>query len=107
MGRLIRSLARLAGTVTSAAVLGSCREPFSVFCAGVGFPGVAVQVKDGLGRPAALGAKLLARDGLYVDSAFGEYDPWVIGAAYNRAGTYSLQITRPWYRRVDLPEVHV
>jgi len=66
-----------------------------------------VRVTDQLGRPAALGARLLVQDGPYLDSAFGEYDRLVIGAAENRAGTYSLVLTRPGYHNVGIPQVDV
>ncbi len=95
------------GLVGCAFLLASCKEPFTGVCARPGFPGVAVELEDALGRPAAYGAKLIVRDGAYVDSSFGYSDPRSIGAADNRAGTYTLEITRPWYSRVVLPDVQV
>ena len=104
---VIASAAGLGGLLASVVVLGSCTQPVTAVSAVPGFPGVAVRLQDDFGRPAALGAKLVVHDGAYVDSATGYSDPWTVGAADNRAGTYTLVVTRPWYDSVVLSKVDV
>jgi hypothetical protein len=70
-------------------------------CEGPGPPAVVVDVRDDLGRPAALGTKLVVRDGSYADSAEGEWDLLTIDAAENRPGVYRVRISRPWYSDVE------
>ncbi len=91
------------------AAIGACQFPFGdeAICARPGFHGVAVAVRDPIGRPAALGTTLIARDGTYADTAVGEYDSLTVGAADNRDGTYSLTVSRPWYHSVELQDVRV
>jgi hypothetical protein len=76
-------------------------------CALVGFPAVAVVIRDDFGRPAAIGAKLVVRDGDFADSAVGEYDPLRLGTADNRAGKYAVRVSRPWYGDVAVQNVKV
>ena len=91
------------------AAVAACQLPFAdeQICARPGFHGVAVAARDATGRPAALGATLIVRDGTYADTAVGEYDSLIVGAADNRAGTYSIRVSRPWYLSVEQQEVHV
>ncbi len=95
----------LMGLVT----VGGCESPVAdnVMCARPGFYGLMVTVRDQLGRPSALGATLIVRERAYADTALGENDSLRVGAADNRAGIYSLEVTRPWYRSVEQQGVHV
>jgi len=74
---------------------------------GGAFPAVAVDVRDDLGRPAALGTRLVVRDGAFADTAVGEWDLLTVGAADNRAGVYHVRISRPWYSDVERQNVVV
>lgn len=65
--------------------------------------GISVHVTDSVtGAPAAGGAKLVVRDGTYADSMVVSENPayvqdWMAGAG-ERAGTYTVTITKPGYR---------
>jgi hypothetical protein len=76
-------------------------------CAGTGFPGVAVQIRRPDGRPIAPGAKLVVRDGAYRDSVIEAWSPLMLGAAENRAGTYTVEVSKPFYRTVTIKNVSV
>ena len=82
--------------------------------------GLHVMVQDSLtGEPAAAGAQLIARDGAYADTATvppaaEEPDSWVLRAAGERPGVYSVTVRKegffPWERTgvvVTADECHV
>ena len=106
-----------------APLLGACRFPFApidrVCTAELRF-GVVVRVTDSVtARPAASGSTLVIREGTYVDSmsipaARPDLDELTFGGAGERAGTYTVTVTksgyRPWTRtgvRVTKGECHV
>lgn len=65
--------------------------------------GLEVRVQDSLtGAPAASGAMLIARDGAYADTAVvpptaANPDAWVLAAAGERPGTYTVTVTKDGY----------
>lgn len=86
--------------------LASCTDG-PTFCARPSFPGLIVEVRDHLGRPAALGTKLYVSDGEFTDSAVGQSNALTIEIADNRAGLYDMRIIRPWYRETTIRSVRV
>ena len=102
--------------VGGAAVGGACEFPWGVACSAEARAAVSVDVRDSVtGEPAGRGARIVARDGAYADTAriASEYDgPY--GLARERAGTYAVTVEqagyRPWSRggvRVTRDECHV
>ncbi|MBA2244594.1 MAG: Ig-like domain-containing protein [Gemmatimonadetes bacterium] len=93
-------------------VLGACGllEPEGeIVCTDESWPSVVVAIRDQEGRPAALGATLVIRDGEFVDSA-GPADAWSelhLGAGNRRAGTYEVRVSKPGYRDAMLSRVQV
>jgi hypothetical protein len=64
-------------------------------------PGLVIEVRDAkTGQPAACGAQATIRDGAYVetvaDSCTGE--GLRLRGAFERSGTYDVQITKPGYK---------
>jgi hypothetical protein len=87
-----------------------------VACSADARPAVSVDVRDSItGAPAGRGARIVARDGDFADTARypSEYEgPY--GLARERAGTYTVTVEqagyRPWSRggvRVTRDECHV
>ncbi|HXT16529.1 MAG TPA: Ig-like domain-containing protein [Gemmatimonadaceae bacterium] len=76
-------------------------------CAVPGFAGVEVDIRRPDGRPIAPGAKLVVTDGAYRDSVVEVTSPLSIGAAENRAGTYTVEVTKPFYQPVTITNVNV
>jgi len=75
-------------------------------CAGVGIPGIIVEVRTASGAPAALGATLIAVDGAFADTVgptlgnpSGGYvvDSLRIAGVWNRRGQYQVQVSKPYW----------
>lgn len=84
-------------------VFGGCDDP--VVCAGTAQFAIVVHVRDAsTGAPAALGATLVVRDGVYADSATGTYsgpvEPFatLLEAAQDRPGTYDVSVRKAAYQ---------
>ena len=81
-------------------ILDSSRD---VVCLDNFVSGLAVRVQDSLtGAPAASGAMLIARDGAYADTAVvpsgaANPDSWVLTAAGERPGTYTVTVSKNGY----------
>lgn len=97
----IANWAIAAGGVLSIA----CSQPSQangVVCTALFAYGLSVTVVDSAsGSPAGAGATVVARDGAYADSATGapgrpEFPSFSL--AGERAGTYSISVTRPGYK---------
>jgi hypothetical protein len=93
-----------AAVLTSA--LAACRST-SGACAGQGHFAVTTEIRDAVsGRATAYGAKLVIRSGQYADSTFGSgayaaKDSLVattLFAGLDRAGTYSVTVSKPGYQ---------
>ena len=89
-------------------IVAACnRSPVSAACLGVISPAIRVQVLDSVTlRPAAGGASGWVREGTYQDSlkvigwtgpAMADSMAIEMAAAYERPGTYVVEITRPGY----------
>jgi len=83
-------------SASSAAAPDSNDQQGGAFCAGVGFPGVTVEVRDLAGRPIAGDAVATVRDGRYVSTVIGT-GSLSIGLADNRAGTYDVMVSKLFY----------
>jgi hypothetical protein len=70
-------------------------------------PGIIVQVRDAFGRAQALGTTAVVRrsDGSVVQSVVE--DTLQIGTAFNITGTYSITLSRPYYKDATLGGVVV
>lgn len=99
-------------------MLASCdRSPSAIACLAVVLPAIEVEVRDAAtGRPAAGGARGAVQDGGYVDSlrVVGWTGPGIhdstahrMAAAYERAGTYAVQIQKPGYETWQASGVRV
>ena len=77
--------------------------------------GIIVRVEDSLsGASAAFGARLVLRDGAYVDSTAVSFDGLHLSGAGERAGSYTVTVQKPTYHdwtrtnvRVTADECHV
>ena len=88
-------------------LIAACGSPTSVICPGISAPAIAVEVLDSVTlRPAAGGAEGWVRDGSYEDSLVvigwtgPEITPFTaiqMAGAYDRPGTYTVEISRPGY----------
>lgn len=82
---------------------GGCNLPGTTACTADARPAVSVDVRDSVTNAVAgRGARIVARDGAYADTAdFTDYaGPY--GLAHERAGTYTVTVEqqdyRPWSR---------
>ncbi len=73
-------------------------------CIGTGGPSVLVEVRGPDGSPAAIGTKVVIRDGTFVDSG-GAWDELRVGAGERRPGRYQVEVSKPGYERVVLRDV--
>jgi hypothetical protein len=75
-------------------------NPFTGACTLELRPGIVVEVRDAVtGAPAADGARLVARDGNYVETVDGPPAPNLtfLQAAGERPGRYDLTVSKPGY----------
>ncbi|MBA3645263.1 MAG: carboxypeptidase regulatory-like domain-containing protein [Gemmatimonadaceae bacterium] len=85
-------------------VLSACSQnsPQPIICTALFAYGITVTVVDSVtGAPAASGAVLVARDGAYTDSVPAQADSpntSSVAAAGERAGTYTVTISKPGYK---------
>ncbi len=79
----------------------ACDSPTT--CVDLPVPAISVLVRDSSsGAPTASGARLVARDGSYVDSVsiapgHPELDSMTLTAAYNRPGVYDVTVRKTGY----------
>jgi hypothetical protein len=78
-----------------------------VICPLVKFSAVVVDIRSSDGRPIAPGSKLVVTDGAHRDSTETWFFALVGGAADNRAGVYTVQVTKPYYQPVTIQNVVV
>lgn len=91
---------RFAFIFATATLTGAC-NPFIGACTQELRPGLVVEVRDaGTGAPAADGARLIARDGDYVETVEGPPVPGMtfLQAAGERAGKYTVTIQKAGYQ---------
>ncbi len=76
-------------------------------CLGTGGPSVMVEVRDPLGRPAAIGTTIVIQDGAFKDSVDGAHavDELHVGAGERRPGQYQVRLHKPGYEPVVLRDV--
>lgn len=83
--------------------LAACNNPFGQVCTTFAAAGVVVVVHDSVtGAPIAAGAVGIATDGTYRDSLqvaglASDGTPESLAGAYERPGTYTVQVTKPGY----------
>ena len=69
---------------------------------------IAVEVRDSVtGEPAAVGARLIVRDGVYADTSRQHGDPLLIQAGEERAGRYDVSVEKSGYREWTRENVRV
>jgi hypothetical protein len=88
-----------------AALYSSCVMIVGPVCTHEVRPGLMVEVRDSItGAPVAAGARVIARDGAFADTAFTGSSEGVAGAdlAHERAGNYTVTVEQeefaPWSR---------
>lgn len=97
-----RSLAQAALSLLGLAAIG-CLTDSEIVCTDHIEPALHVAVQDSLtGAPAASGARLIARDGTYADTASfpagrPELDAQILYAADERPGVYSATVEKDGY----------
>jgi len=105
-GRLVRGL-----TAILLCSLGSCRKTPNPgpICTMIFVYGLTVEVRDAAtGRGIAAGSVVVARDGSYSETLVsGPVDSVSVQGAGERAGTYSIIVTRPGYSAWTSPPVTV
>jgi hypothetical protein len=96
------AVAGCGGTTPAPTVPG---EP--VFCAGVGFPAIRVEVRRADGRAIAAGATLIVTDGAFKQTTVETWSALTLDAADNRTGTYAVEVSKPFYKAVRIDRVSV
>lgn len=98
--------------VAMVVLLGSCTDPTGVDCTDEARPGVIVHVLDATSGVELTGASGTLRDGEYVETL--EAVQTVLLGAFERAGTYRVEVARadyqPWFKegvRVTRDRCHV
>ena len=87
------------------AACGTPAEP-DVACTDEGGPSVVAEIRDPHGRPAAIGATLILRDGTFADSAGpADGDELRKGAGNRRPGLYDVIVRKPGYDSTFLPGI--
>ena len=74
---------------------------------GVGFPAIRVEVRRGDGRPIAAGATLVVTDGDFKQTTVETWNALTLEAADNRKGTYTVEVSKPFYKTVRIDGVSV
>lgn len=97
-----RSLVWFLGAVV---LLGACTTATELVCTDEAWPGVVVHVSDATSGAALSGASGAVRDGEYVETL--EAIQTVLVGAYERAGTYRVEVTRADYQPWLQEGVHV
>lgn len=103
----------IAAAAAGVAVLAACKEPLLPpstigTCTSEGWPSVIAEVRDTSARRAAHGATMIIRDGAFADTAGPvSVDGLVLGAGNRRAGTYTVTISKPYYRDAVITSVNV
>lgn len=107
MGEAVNRLSRFGLTIVAIFALTGC-DAFTGqrVCTLVGFPPpINVAVRDGSGRPQALGAVATFQDGSATVGDSTRTDSLVIsGGNYN--GTYDIFVSKPWYNTTVVRGVH-
>lgn len=108
----VRGMRHLAFTIAAtavAAVVVGCSNSVAptVVCAGVGFPAIIAQVRRDDGRPIAAGATLVVTDGRFKQTVVETRNPLTLEAADNRKGTYTVEVSKPFYKTVRIDGVSV
>ncbi len=78
-----------------------------VNCAGVGFPAIRVEVRRDDGRPVAAGATLVVTDGNFKQTTVETWSALTLEAADNRTGTYTVEVSKPFYKTARIDRVSV
>jgi len=92
------------------AVLDSCAVIFGPACTHEVRPGLSVEVRDSTtGAPVAAGARVIARDGAFADTAVSGSLDGVSGAdlAHERTGDYTVTVEQEGYAPWSRSDVHV
>ena len=76
-------------------------------CADVGFPAMRVEVRRDDGRPIAAGATLVVTDGNFKQTTVETWSALTLEAADNRTGTYTVEVSKPFYKTVRINRVSV
>lgn len=105
---------RLSFPVFACVILAGCGESASPICSTQWVYGLRIEVRDrATGAPAATGALVVAREGSYAETLRVVHELEAVGAD-ERAGRYSLTISKPGYLtweargiRVSHDECHV
>lgn len=102
----------LSGLLTFLAPLaiGGCDvvTPSDTVCTLVAVPAISVAVVDSVNNtPAGRGAKIVARDGVYADTARFTASDGPYGLAYERAGTYTVSVQQQGYRLWSISGINV
>ena len=87
------SLVRVAAVI---AAFGSCTDATGTVCTDEARPGVVVHVLDATSGVGLSGASGTVREGEYVETLQGMQT--MLAGAYERAGTYRVEVTRPDYQ---------
>jgi len=95
----------------SAAGLGcGTDEPTTVgFCPDIGIPSMVVDVRNQFGDPSAIGAELVATGGgvVLTGSGFGDSLRILTGDPFGVGGTFTVEVTKPWYEGARVEDVQV
>jgi hypothetical protein len=82
-------------------------SPQDVTCADVGFPAIRVEVRRDDGRPIAAGATLIVTDGNFKQTTVETWSALTLEAAENRTGTYTVEVSKPFYQTIRIDRVSV
>ncbi len=103
---------RLSSLLTFLAPLaiGGCDivTPSDTVCTLVAVPAISVEVVDSASNaPVGRGAQIVARDGVYADTAMFTASDGPYGLAYERAGTYTVSVQQQGYRLWTISGINV
>ncbi len=95
--------------VPPSALMFGCSGPTSNYaCPAVLMPGIVVEVKDSQsGAPLAQGARGAIHDGAFVDSLKPYEAGLSLQAAFERPGTYAVEVQRTGYKTWTASDVRV
>lgn len=95
----LRRVAHLLGVLALLVALGGCSETLEpTFCTGEAVPGLRVIVADAAAGSAVPGALVVAREGTFEDSAVTPASGQPVFLAYERAGSYQVEVTAEGYQ---------